>query len=213
MFFIPLLHLHLLIYSIYFSIHKYSTSYRPYIDPTLNFFQHSFVNSETIHHHHHHHISTVFAPPPPPPYFYCFPSTTTTTFLLFSFHHHHHHRHISIVFPQKAKEAKLRPKRPNSRRETIEMWRWRWWCGKKTIEMWRWRWWCGKKTIEMWWWWWWCRENNRNVKCNLGSILSFLICPPAAEHTLQRNMKENSRRGLKTNTKGLACLQEKAWKL
>ena len=31
-------------------------------------------------------------------------------------------------------------------------------------------------------------------KCNLGSISSFLICPPAAEHTLQRNMKENSRR-------------------
>ena len=50
-------------------------------------------------------------------------------------------------------------------------------------------------------------------KCNLGSISSFLICPPAAEHTLQRNMKENSRRGLKTNTKGSACLQEKAWKL
>ena len=48
-------------------------------------------------------------------------------------------------------------------------------------------------------------------KCNLGSISSFLICPPAAEHSLQRNMKENSRRGLlKTNTKGLACLQEKA---
>ena len=119
MFFIPLLHLHLhlLIYSIYFSIHKYSTSYRPYIDPTLNFFQHSFVNSETIHHHHHHHICTVFPPPPTPPYFYCFPSTTTTTFLLFSFHHHHH-RHISIVFPQKAKEAKIRPKRPNTRRET-----------------------------------------------------------------------------------------------
>ena len=50
-------------------------------------------------------------------------------------------------------------------------------------------------------------------KCYLGSISSFLICPPAAEHTLQRNMKENSRRGLKTNTKGSACLQEKAWKL
>ena len=50
-------------------------------------------------------------------------------------------------------------------------------------------------------------------KCNLGSISSFLICPPAAEHTLQRNMKENSRTGLKTNTKGSACLQEKAWKL
>ena len=50
-------------------------------------------------------------------------------------------------------------------------------------------------------------------KCYLGSISSFLICPPAAEHTLQRNMKENSRRGLKTNTTGSACLQEKAWKL
>ena len=62
--FIPLLHLHLLIYSIYFSIHKYidllatlhrphidptstphrpyidptSTPHRPHIDPTLNFF-------------------------------------------------------------------------------------------------------------------------------------------------------------------------------
>ena len=47
-------------------------------------------------------------------------------------------------------------------------------------------------------------------KCNLGSISSFLICPSAAKHTLQRNMKENSRRGLKTNTKGSACLQEKA---
>ena len=40
-------------------------------------------------------------------------------------------------------------------------------------------------------------------KCNLGSISSFLICPPAAEHTLQRNMKENSRRGLRTNKKKL----------
>ena len=50
-------------------------------------------------------------------------------------------------------------------------------------------------------------------KCNLSSISSFLIFPPAAEHTLQRNMKENSRRGLKTNTKGSACLQEEAWKL
>ena len=59
-------------------------------------------------------ISIVFPPPPPPPpppHCYC--------------------------FPQKAKEAKIRPKRPNSRRETIKMW-WRWW-------------------------WWWWRENNRNV--------------------------------------------------
>ena len=29
-------------------------------------------------------------------------------------------------------------------------------------------------------------------KCNLGSIASFSICSPAAEHALQRNMKENS---------------------
>ena len=50
-------------------------------------------------------------------------------------------------------------------------------------------------------------------KCNLSSISSFLTCPPAVEHTLQRNMKENSRRGLKTNTRGSACLQGKAWKL
>ena len=106
-----LLHLHLLVYSIYFSIHKYidllSTPHWPHIDPTSTldstFFQHSLVNSETIynhhhilslpHHHHisivslhHHHISIVFppppSPPPPPPHFYCFPSTTT--FLLFS---------------------------------------------------------------------------------------------------------------------------------
>ena len=38
MFFIPLLHLHLLIYSTYFSIHKYidllATLHRPHIDPT-----------------------------------------------------------------------------------------------------------------------------------------------------------------------------------
>ena len=33
-------------------------------------------------------------------------------------------------------------------------------------------------------------------KSYLDSISSFLICPPAAEHTLQRNMTENSRRGL-----------------
>ena len=35
------------------------------------------------------------------------------------------------------------------------------------------------------------------MKCNLGSILSFLICPPAAEHTLQRNMKEIHEEDLK----------------
>ena len=41
-FIISLLHLHLLVYSIYFSIHKYidllSTLHRPHINPRLNFF-------------------------------------------------------------------------------------------------------------------------------------------------------------------------------
>jgi len=67
--------LHLLIYSLYFSIHKY-------IDPTSTldstYFQHCFVNSETIYnrHHisfsHHHHISVAFSPPP---HFYSFHSS------------------------------------------------------------------------------------------------------------------------------------------
>ena len=56
---------------------------RPHIDPTstLNstFFQHSFVNSETIYNYDHH-MSIVFSPPssspPPPPHFYRFLSTT-----------------------------------------------------------------------------------------------------------------------------------------
>ena len=74
--------------------------HRPHIDPTSTldstFFQHCFVNSETLYnhhhisffHHHHHisivslhhhyrHISIVFPPPPPPPpppHFYCFHS-------------------------------------------------------------------------------------------------------------------------------------------
>ena len=68
---------HHLVYSIYFSIHqKKSTSYRPYIDPTLNFF---FCNT----------TSWKVKKNPPHLYcfsitttFYCFPSTTTT-FLLF----------------------------------------------------------------------------------------------------------------------------------
>ena len=54
-----------------------STSYRPYIDSRLNFFQHSFVNSETIYNHNH--VSTAFSTP----HFNCFPSTTTTTTFLF----------------------------------------------------------------------------------------------------------------------------------
>ena len=81
--------LHLLIYSTYFSNHKYIDLIST-LDST--YFQHYFVNSETIynrhhisfsHHHyisivspHHHHISLVFPPPPPPPpHFYCFHSS------------------------------------------------------------------------------------------------------------------------------------------
>ena len=80
--FISLLHLHLLIYSIYFSIHKYIDLLRPYIDPTS---PPQFLLFSLHDHHHRHHISIVL------PY-------TTTTFLLFSLHHHHHHhRLISIV--------------------------------------------------------------------------------------------------------------------
>ena len=52
----------------------------------------------------------------------------------------------------------------------------------------------------------WNPQELESYRCNL-------IFPPAVEHTLQRNVDENSRRGLKTNTKGSACLQEKAWKL
>ena len=77
--FISLLHLHLLIYSINFSIHKYIDLLRPYIDPTS---PPQFLLFSLHDHHHRHYISIVL------PY-------TTTTFLLFSLHHHH--RLISIV--------------------------------------------------------------------------------------------------------------------
>ena len=87
-----------------------STLHRPHIDPTSIpcrpytqlFFQHFFVNSETIYHYRH--ISIVF---PPPPHLYCFSSATTTakTFLLFSLHHHHHLLLISIVFPRKGQRG------------------------------------------------------------------------------------------------------------
>ena len=60
----------------------------------------------SLHHHVHHryrHISIVFPRPPPlPPYFYCFLLLVVLLHLLL----------ISIVFPQKSKEAKIRPKRP-----------------------------------------------------------------------------------------------------
>ena len=70
--FISLLHLHLLIYSIYFSIHKYIDLLRPYIDPTS---PPQFLLFSLHDHHHRHHISIVF------PYT---TTITTTTFLLFS---------------------------------------------------------------------------------------------------------------------------------
>ena len=58
---------------------------------------------------------------------------------------------------------------------------------------------------------WFCcfSEAFTNISISSISIASFLIFPPAAEHTLQRNMKENSRRGLKTNTKGRPVYKEK----
>ena len=64
------------------------------------------------------HISVVFPPPPPPPppsHFYCFPSSSSSSsFLLFSL--------------EKAKEAKIRPKRPNSNVMAWfwPLWLWRW---------------------------------------------------------------------------------------
>ena len=53
MFFIPLLHLHLLIYSIYFSIHKYidllATLHRPHIDPTSTLHRPHIDPTSTLH--------------------------------------------------------------------------------------------------------------------------------------------------------------------
>ena len=71
-----------------FSLHHIDptlTLHGPHIDPTFNlYFQHSFVNSETMYPYHHRQIFIVIPPPPPPPlHFFCFPSTTTTIFLLF----------------------------------------------------------------------------------------------------------------------------------
>ena len=50
------------------------------------------------------------SPPPPPPHFYCFPSSCSSSFLSFSLLLL---LLISIAFLRKAKEAKIRPKRPN----------------------------------------------------------------------------------------------------
>ena len=70
-----------------FSLHHVDptlTLHRPHIDPTFNlYFQHSFVNSETMYPYHQQQIFIVIPPPPPPLHFFCFPSSTTTTFLLF----------------------------------------------------------------------------------------------------------------------------------
>ena len=78
----------------------------------------------SLHHHHHHHhrphISIVFPPQPPPPppppsHFYFFTSSSSSSsFLLFSL--------------EKAKEAKIRPKRPNSNVMAWfwPLWLWRW---------------------------------------------------------------------------------------
>ena len=69
------------LFYIFFHPQKKSTSYRPYIDPTLNFF---FVTQLREKWKKNHHISIVFPsaphfycfsptpPPPPPPQFYCF---------------------------------------------------------------------------------------------------------------------------------------------
>ena len=68
------------LFYIFFHPQKKSTSYRPYIDPTLNFF---FCNTASwkvkkktttfLLFFHHYHISIAF--PPPPPHFYCFSPT------------------------------------------------------------------------------------------------------------------------------------------
>ena len=108
--FISLLHLHLLIYSIYFSIHKYIDLLRPYIDPTS---PPQFLLFSLHDHHHRHHISIVFPPPPPSPHFYCFPSTTAPSFLLFPSSSSSSSSSFSSSFLlfslEKAKEVKIRP--------------------------------------------------------------------------------------------------------
>ena len=181
MFFIPLLHLHLLIYSIYFSIHKYIdllwTLHRPYIDPTSTLLSTFFNTASWIvklyttttttfllfslhhHHHHHHHISIVFPPPPPPPHFYCFSSTTTATFRLLSLHL----LLIFIVSPPPPHFYCFPSKRPKGQNQTITF---EFGLIGLILAFWSFR----GKTIEMrrrWWWWRWrrrrrWRENNRN---------------------------------------------------
>ena len=94
-----------------------STPYRPYIDPRFNFFQHIFLNSETIYHYHH--ISIVF---PPPPHFYCCPPPS-----------HFYCFHSSYCFlTRHSKKAKLSPKRSNSNNLSSRKTK----GGVKAIEMW-----------------------------------------------------------------------------
>ena len=59
---------------------------------------------------------------------------------------------------------------------------------------------------------WFCcfSEAFTNISISSISIASFLIFPPAAEHTLQRNMKENSRRGLKKRHEGIGLFARKS---
>ena len=106
--FISLLDLHLLIHSIYFSIHTYIDLLRPYIDPTL---PPQFLLFSLHDHHHRHHISIVFPSPPPPPspHFYCFPSTTTTTAASFLLFPSSFSSSFLLFSLEKAKEVKIRP--------------------------------------------------------------------------------------------------------
>ena len=97
MFFIPLLHLHLLIYSIYFSIHKYidllATLHRPHIDPTSTPQRPYIEPTSTPHRPHIDPTLTPHRPQIDPTlnfflFLHCFVNSETI----------YHHRHISIVF-------------------------------------------------------------------------------------------------------------------
>ena len=128
--------------------------------PTANLMvEWSLLACLILFHFHHQHF---FVSLPPPPQFYCVPSATTTTitFLLFSssttinpfliqFNFHQHQHHISIALPpppppsnrllkEKVKQAKTRPKKPNSRQNQAKgrkgitghlynLSNWRWW--------------------------------------------------------------------------------------
>ena len=145
--------------------------HRPHIDPTSTldstFFQHNFVNSETIYHHHN--ISLLSSPPsppshfycfpPPPPHFYCFPSPPPPP--------HFYCFHSSYCFPSRqAKKANLRPKSGLKGQTQAKKVNSNNLSSRKTIG--------GVKRIEMWWWWW--RENNGNVVVAEYSSLFKKLC-------------------------------------